>query len=287
MSADSGSRELISVVVPSFNQGRWINECLHSLFAQADANLEVIVIDGGSTDSTLAVLEHWRPRLAACISEPDRGQAHAIAKGFALARGELLSWLNSDDMHLPWTIRAWRSAFSRDPSREMLHGNRIIMDASARVIGYRLLPGHSRFWLNRFPWTHQETAVWRRDLYQRVGGIDESLQFAMDYDLFARFFDAGRCAHCNEFLGVFRWHEQSKSATVQATVGAEEMRTVRQRRGVPDYARVHPLRMAMTSAVRVVTRVHTMRAHRVPKCLTATGFEVAQLWDKAPQVLRG
>ena len=131
MSADSGSRELISVVVPSFNQGRWINECLHSLFAQADANLVVIVIDGGSTDSTLAVLEHWRPRLAACISEPDRGQAHAIAKGFALARGELLSWLNSDDMHLPWTIRAWRSAFSRDPSREMLHGNRIIMDASA------------------------------------------------------------------------------------------------------------------------------------------------------------
>ncbi len=286
MSTHAGSRELISVVVPSFNQGQWIDECLRSLFAQEDSHLEVIVVDGGSTDSTRAVLERWRGQLAACIIEPDRGQAHAIAKGFALARGDFLSWLNSDDMHLPWTIRAWRTAFSRDSSLEMLHGNRIIMDASARVLGYRVLPGHSRFWLNRFPWTHQETAVWRRDLYQRVGGIDESLQFAMDYDLFARFFDAGRCAHCNEFLGAFRWHELSKSATVQATVGAEEVRLVRERRGVPHYARVHPLRMAMSAAVRTVTRVHAMRGLRVPMSRSASGVEVAQLWSEVPRILR-
>ena len=167
---------LISVIVPSYNQGHWIDSCLRSLFAQQDSNLEVIVVDGGSTDTTLEVLDLWRPQLAACIVERDDGQADAIAKGFSMARGEILAWLNSDDMHLPWTIGAWRKAFASDESLEMVHGDRVIVDAEGRVTGYRRLPGHSGYWLNRFPWTHQETAAWRRGLYERAGGVDPQSQ---------------------------------------------------------------------------------------------------------------
>lgn len=274
----AGGPELVSIVVPSFNQARWLGACLESLFAQGDPNLEVIVVDGGSTDGTRSVLDAWRPRLSACISERDEGHAHALEKGFAIARGAIQAWLNSDDLHMPWTIARWREAFARDPRLEMVHGDRIVIDADGRVTGYRLLPGHSRYWLNRFPWTHQETAAWRRTLYDRVGGIDRSLRFAMDFDLFARFFEQGRCAHLRSFLGAFRWHGDSKSARIQATVGAADMRLVRARLGVASHPRLSPLRVAMGLAVRARTRLHALAPHRPPERPTRTGLHVSELW---------
>lgn len=272
--------ELISVVVPSYNQGRWLGACLESLFAQGDPALEVIVVDGGSTDSTRAVLDAWRPRLAVCISEPDAGHAHALEKGFAHARGSILSWLNSDDLHMPWTLARWREAFARNPGLDMVHGDRVVIDADGRVTGFRLLPGHSRFWLNRFPWTHQETAAWRRTIYDRVGGIDRSLRFAMDYDLFVRFFDEGRCAHLRTFLGAFRWHDASKSARIQATVGAADLQIVRRRYGIPAHARFSPPRVAMGLAVRGRTRLHALTPHRPPEHPSRTGFHISELWPR-------
>jgi glycosyltransferase involved in cell wall biosynthesis len=246
---------LLSVVVPSFNQGVWLDDCLASLFAQEDDALEVIVVDGGSTDGTPAVLERWRPRLAATIVGEDAGQADAIAIGFTRAKGELLAWLNSDDLHLPWTIRRWREAFSRDSTVEFVHGDRAVIDGEGRVTGRRALPGHSSRWLNRFPWTHQETACWRRELYERAGGVDRSLRFAMDYDLFSRFLESGRCAHLRGPLAAFRWHAASKTATESASTGAREVGEVRRRRGIPALPRLHPSRVAMAAAVRVATRI--------------------------------
>lgn len=269
---------LVSVVVPSYNQGPWIDACLRSLFGQRDPALEVIVVDGGSTDGTREALERWRPRLAHCVVEPDDGQADAIAKGFALARGEILAWLNSDDMHLPWTIARWREAFSRDAGLGMVHGDRVVVDGSGLVTGYRCLPPHRAAWLRRWPWTHQETAAWRRELYARVGGIDRSLRFAMDYDLFARFFRAAPCLHVRAPLGAFRWHPASKSATLQSTVGAEEASLVRARHGIRGSSRAHPLRIATSAAVRAATAMHALRPHRADGRPTRTGFDIAELW---------
>jgi glycosyltransferase involved in cell wall biosynthesis len=269
---------LVSVVVPSYNQGRWIDACLRSLVDQRDPKLEIIVVDGGSTDGTSEALMRWRPALAHCIVEPDDGQADAIAKGFALARGEILAWLNSDDMHLPWTIARWREAFARDARIGLVHGDRVVIDADGMVAGYRCLPPLGRSWLSRWPWTHQETAAWRRGLYDRVGGIDRSLRFAMDYDLFARFFRTARCAHVRAPLGAFRWHAASKSAMLQSTLGAEEVSLVRARHGIRAASRAHPLRIATSAAVRAATALHALRAHRADGRPTRTGFDIAELW---------
>ncbi len=272
------AEQLVSVVVPSFNQARWIDACLRSLVEQRDGRLEIIVVDGGSSDGTTEVLHRWRGHLAHCVVEPDEGQSDAIAKGFALARGEVLAWLNSDDMHLPWTIKRWREAFARDAAVGMVHGDRMIVDDRGVVTGYRCLPPHRADWLRLWPWTHQETAAWRREVYERVGGIDRSLRFAMDYDLFVRLFRAAPCVHLRSPLGVFRWHPASKSATLQETVGAEEIAIVRARHGVRGFPRMHPLRVATSAAVRAATAFHALRPHRADGRPTRTGFDTAELW---------
>jgi glycosyltransferase involved in cell wall biosynthesis len=272
----SASPALLSVVVPSFNQGRWLDACLASLFAQEDDALEVIVVDGGSTDGTPGILERWRPRLAGCVVGEDSGQADAIGIGFARARGELLAWLNSDDLHLPWTIRRWRDAFERDSALGFVHGDRVVVDADGRVSGRRALPGHSARWLNLFPWTHQETACGRRGLYESVGGIDRSLRFAMDYDLFSRMLVAGRGAHLRGPLAAFRWHPASKTATESATTGAAEVAEVRRRRGIPALPRLHPMRIAMAGAVRLATRVGANDAGWPGWSALRTGAQVAE-----------
>lgn len=267
---------LFSIVVPSFNQGRWIDQTLQSLVLQGDPALEVIVVDGGSTDGTQAILEKWRPRLARLVIEPDRGQADAIAKGFALASGEYLGWLNSDDLHLPWTLAAARGALG---GAELVHGDRIVIDAEGRVTGYRLLPGHSRWFLNRWPWTHQETCFWRRSLMERIGGIDRDLRFAMDYDFFRRAFTSGRCVHLRRFLGAFRWHADSKSFREQRSIGAAEIAEVRRRAGcVPPWWQ-RPIGSAYSILLRAMQLWHRYQPDRPPDRPTRLGYDVDAIWN--------
>lgn len=178
---------LVSIVTPSLNQGRFIEATIRSVLSQQYPRIEYIVVDGGSTDSTLDVLRRYDGRLR-WISEPDRGQSDAINKGFRMARGQILAWLNSDDTYLPGAVSGAVEHFSQHPECGMVYGEGYLIDEGGGVI--RRFPATEPF--NLWKLVHvidyilQQTAFFRREVLEAVGYLDERLNWGMDWDLFIR-----------------------------------------------------------------------------------------------------
>jgi glycosyltransferase involved in cell wall biosynthesis len=219
----------ISVVIPSRNQGRFLAQTLDSLFAAGYPDLEVILVDGGSTDNTRDIIAAYASRLAWWVSEPDGGQAHALNKGFRRASGDILGWLNSDDLLAPYALFSIAAHFLEHPDVDALYGDRVVIDAVGMEVGRWLLPEHCSESLRWIDYVPQETLYWRRRLWQRVGSsIDETFQFAMDWDLLLRFSRAEAVLrHLPVLLGAFRIHEAQKTPTQMATLGWQEMQKLR------------------------------------------------------------
>ena len=219
----------ISVVTPSYNQGKFIEATIRSVLDQGYPNLEYIIIDGGSNDESVDVIRRYEKRLAYWVSERDKGAADAISKAFAKATGEIFAYLNSDDLYLPGALQAIADAM-RNPAVDVAFGNMYWMDADGRTIGERR---QTRFikmgYLFGGSDLMQPTTFWRKELYNRCGGIDASYRFTFDTDLFFRFALAGaRFERVNRFLASFRIHPQSKSSNDEAICVAELQR-VRQK----------------------------------------------------------
>jgi glycosyltransferase involved in cell wall biosynthesis len=248
------SPPLISAVVPSLNQGAFIADAVRSLLDQHDPALEILVIDGGSRDKTRSVLEPFRRDLRCLLCEPDRGHADALRKGFERASGEFLCWLNADDVLLPGAFAALRAALERSPDATFAHGERVFMDAAGRVTGFRTLPWRSRYALTRWPWLHQETALFRRRDVEAVGGIDPSVAFAVDYDLFVRLLARGPAAWVARPLGAFRVHPGSKTVREFATVGRPERDRIARRHGVAPRWFERPIGVAFSAWIRIASR---------------------------------
>ncbi|GED60985.1 hypothetical protein BFO01nite_51170 [Brevibacillus formosus] len=216
---------LVSIITPSYNQGRFIRDTINSILTQDYANLEHIVVDGGSTDDTLSILQEYAqkdPRFR-YISEPDRGQSHALNKGLAMARGEIIGWLNSDDMYVPGAIQATVQAFASNPSWGMLHGNCHVTNEYGQVSSsYPSEPADAKK-LYQSCCICQPSAFIRANVFRHMGGVDESLQFCMDYDLWmriAKFYPIGYIA---QYLGSARIHGACKSATQWHSIGVPEV----------------------------------------------------------------
>lgn len=221
----------ISIVTPSFRQGVFIERTLLSVFDQNYPNLEYFVQDGGSQDRTVAVLEKHADRLSGWVSEKDSGQSQAINRGFAKTSGEIMGWLNSDDLLLPGALTTVADYFNRHPEVDVLYGNRLLIDENDMEIGRWIMPGHDNAALSWVDYIPQETLFWRRRIWDKVGGqIDESFRFAMDWDLLVRFRDAGaRFAHIPRFMGAFRIHEHQKTSANINDFGHQEMDRIRER----------------------------------------------------------
>ncbi len=221
----------ISLVTPSFQQGHFIEATLRSVLDQGYPALTYFVQDGGSKDDTLDVLRTYEKRLSGWMSAPDRGQAHAINLGFKRADGEIMGWLNSDDLLLSGSLAFVGDYFARHPDVEVVYGNRLLIDENGQEVGRWILPGHDGRALRWADYVPQETLFWRRELWNRVGGqVDESFQFAMDWDLLVRFQEAGaKFAHLPRFLGAFRVHAEQKTSRSIDVIGFKEMTRIRKR----------------------------------------------------------
>lgn len=221
----------ISIVTPSLDQGRFLGRTLASVLEQAYPRLEYIVRDGGSTDETAGVLERYRSRLARVESGPDRGFVHAINLGMRSASGEVLAYLNSDDLLLPGSLQAVGRFFAENSDVDVVYGHRVVIDEDDREIGRWVLPPHDDEILSWADWVPQETLFWRRRIWEAVGGsLDERFRFAVDWDLLLRLRAAGaRFARLPRFVGAFRVHPLQKTSLEMAELGVAEMRRLRAR----------------------------------------------------------
>jgi glycosyltransferase involved in cell wall biosynthesis len=219
----------IAVVTPSYNQARFLDRTIRSVLDQHYAPLQYVVQDGGSDDGSVAVIERWAPRLTAWESVRDQGQADAVNRGFAKASGEIMAWLNSDDLLLPGSLQVVGEYFATHPAVDVVYGNRIVIDADDGDIGRWIVPGHVDELLSWADYVPQETLFWRRRIWEAAGGrVDVSFRYALDWDLLLRFRAAGaRFVHLPRFLGAFRFHPGQKSGIMTDDVGRVEMQRVR------------------------------------------------------------
>jgi hypothetical protein len=218
----------IAIVTPSFQQADFIRETLESVLWQRYPDLCYVVQDGGSNDGTRAILEDYGPRLHYWASEKDSGQADAIRRGFEKAEGDIMAWLNSDDTLLPGALHFVGRYFATHPDVDVIYGHRILIDERSAEIGRWILPPHRDDSLAYVDYVPQETLFWRRSIYEKVGGLDPSFRFAMDWDLLMRFIRGkARIVRVPYFLGCFRVHKHQKTSAQISSTGVQEMERIR------------------------------------------------------------
>jgi glycosyltransferase involved in cell wall biosynthesis len=223
----------ITMVTPSFNQARFVGQTVESVLAQHYPGLQYIVQDAQSADGTAQVLAPFADRGVDVRIEADAGQADALNRGFARARGEVMAYLNSDDLLLPGTLLLVGRYFRDHPEADVVYGNRLVVDETGREVGRWILPGHAPEVARFIDYIPQESLFWRRRVWEKAGArFDTGLQFALDWDLILRFMDAGAIVrHLPGLFGVFRTHGDQKTRSQFASTGAREMERVRSRYG--------------------------------------------------------
>lgn len=221
----------ISIVTPNYNSGAFLGTTLRSVLDQQYPSLEYLVQDGGSTDESVSVLKQFETQLSGWISQPDNGQSHALNLGMQQTSGEILAYLNSDDLLLPGTLAYVADFFANHPEIDVVYGHRVLIDQDGHDIGRWILPPHDDQVLSFINSIPQETMFWRRSIWEKVGAaFDETLHFAMDWDLILRFRSVGaRFARLPRFLGAFRIHEDQKTMNHLNTIGEREIQRLRHR----------------------------------------------------------
>jgi GT2 family glycosyltransferase len=205
---------LISIVTPSFNQGRYLGETLDSILGQGYPSLDYIVMDGGSADQSVEVIRARQERLAFWQSQPDSGQAAAINEGFRRARGVIFGWLNSDDLHMNGalgTVAEMLAGCLDDPV--VLYGGCELFRDNGSVIERRAAVPFDLNRLQIADFLDQPSVFFTRAAWERVGPLDESLHYAFDWDWFLRAAKVCRFIRCDQVLSRYRIHSQHKTGT--------------------------------------------------------------------------
>ena len=206
----------ISIITPSYNQAEFLEKTILSILNQNYPNLEYIIIDGQSDDSSLQIIRKYEKYLAYWVSEKDRGQVYALNKGFSKATGQIIGWQNSDDIYMPFAFTQIAELFLKHPHVDVVFGNTICIDENEGAIGeIRFTPFSALAHLYEGMSINNQSSFWRKDLFSRIGMLDTRLQFSMDYEFFLR--AARKNAKfrlLRSYLGAFRTHPTSKSSTI-------------------------------------------------------------------------
>ncbi len=228
---DPGSAPLVSIVTPSFNQGEFISDAIESVLAQDYPRIEYVVMDGGSTDSTLDVLRGYGDRVR-WTSGPDAGQSDAIHRGFLAGSGKYIAWLNSDDRYVPGAIATAVEELEANPSAAFVYGLGEFMDRDGTVIGpcSMIEPWSLERLLGSLNMVLQPATLFRRDAYEAIGGLDTSLHYCMDYDLWIRLGSKYPVRFLPRLLAQARVYADTKTAS-GALPRMEEMERVIHRNG--------------------------------------------------------
>ncbi|HQF61497.1 MAG TPA: glycosyltransferase family 2 protein [Anaerolineaceae bacterium] len=216
----------VSIVTPSYNQARFLEQTIQSVLEQDYPNLEYFVMDGGSTDGSLEIIQRYASRLAGWVCEKDRGQTDALNKGFARATGQILAWLNSDDTYEPGAVSAAVAALTSHPDAAAIYGEANFIDENGRVIG-RFPAAQTDLPRLRRGYVHvpQQATFFRGDLWRAIGPLDPSFYFAMDYDLWVRLAGRGPLVYLpGQVWANFRLHSGAKTIAADDRCWPEMLR---------------------------------------------------------------
>jgi glycosyltransferase involved in cell wall biosynthesis len=219
-------KPLVSIVTPSFNQAPFLRRTIESVLTQEYPTIEYILVDGGSTDGSLAIIQEYAHRLAYWESHPDQGQTDAINKGFARATGKYLAWLNSDDVYQPGAITEAVTFLENHPDAGMVYGDCTFIDAQDREIG-QFPSAQTDYNRLRRGFVHipQQASFFKADLWRKVGPLDPSFYFAMDYDLWVRLAAEAPLVYLPGHLWAsFRLHGNAKTIAADDRCWPEMLR---------------------------------------------------------------
>ena len=226
---------LVSIITPSYNQAEYLEATIQSVLAQEYADLEYIIVDGGSTDGSVDIIQKYADQLSWWVSEPDQGQADGINKGLRRARGEVVAWLNSDDLYLPGAIQDAVDALRIDPDLGMVFGDAITVDPDGRPLNRLAFGDWGLPELMCFRIICQPAVFMRRSALDQVGYLDENFHYMLDHHLWLRIANKGSIKHFPGLWAAARHHPAAKNVSLAPKFSMETYRVLKWMKAHPDF----------------------------------------------------
>lgn len=226
----------LSIITPSYNQAAYLEQAIRSVLAQEYTNLEYIIVDGASTDNSPEIIRRYAGHLAWWCSESDNGQAEAINKGFRRASGEIVAWLNSDDLYLPGAFQKAVEALEGDPELGLVFGDAITIDADGRPLNHLRFGDWGLAELSSFRIICQPAVFMRRAILEKAGYLDPSYHYMLDHHLWLRIARLAPLRHIPHIMAAARHHPAAKNVSQAAGFGRETLRLLEWMHTQPDRA---------------------------------------------------